>query len=154
MFLHRKKNRGFTLIELMVVLAILGIMAAIVVPNFKQYLLQRRLNGAARQIMSDLMSARMKAITQNRKVKVFFSGSNHQYTVCDDANGDGTVGSGEGTVQVRDIQYDYPGVTYTATADPIFNKNGTAAVMATVTVSNPSGSKNVSVAITGRVSIQ
>jgi len=118
--LRREKNQGFTLIELVVVLAILGIMVAIAVPNFKQYMFQRRLNGAARQIMSDLMSARMKAITQNRKVKVFISGNNHQYTVCDDANGDGIVSNGEGTVQVRDIQYDYPGVTYTATVPTIF----------------------------------
>jgi len=65
--LRREKNQGFTLIELVVVLAILGIMVAIAVPNFKQYMFQRRLNGAARQIMSDLMSARMKAITLNRE---------------------------------------------------------------------------------------
>ena len=151
--MRREKNQGFTLIELVVVLAILGIMVAIAVPNFKQYMFQRRLNGAARQIMSDLMSARMKAITQNRKVKVFISGNNHQYTVCDDANGDGTVGSGEGTVQVRDIQYDYPGVTYTATADPIFFVNGTA-YGTTVTLANTSGTKKVAVATTGRVKIE
>jgi len=63
------------------------------------------------------------------------------------------VGSGEGTVQVRDIQYDYPGVTYTATADPIFLVNGIA-YGTTVTLANTSGTKKVVVATTGRVKIE
>lgn len=150
--LRTGKGRGFTLVELMVVLAILAIMAAMVLPNFNQYIQQRRLNGAARQVMSDFMSARMAAVSQNRKVKIFFF-SNHQYKVCDDADGNGTVNDGEGTVQTRDIQNDYSGVTFTVTADPVFNLNGTANGT-TVTLTNPSGTRTVSLATSGRAMIQ
>ncbi len=145
-------KRGFTLIEMMVVVAILGIMAAIAIPNFRQYIMQSRLNGAARQVMSDFMSARMTAVSQNRKVKIFFF-SNHQYKICDDADNNGTVSDGEGTVQTRDVQNDYPGVTFTSTADPIFNLNGTANGT-TITLTNPSGTRTVSLATTGRAMIQ
>ena len=147
------KKYGFTLLELMMVVAIMGILSAIATPNLMYYMAERRLNGAARMVMSDLMAARQKAVSQNNEFKVFFNANHHEYTILDDDDNDGTADTGEAT-EVRDIRRDYYDVTFTASADPIFYPRGTASgTTVTVTSSRTGVSKVVTVALNGRVKI-
>lgn len=148
----RRKGSGFTLMEVMVVMAIIGILASISVPNFRNYMIQRRLNGATRQIMSDLMYARMQAVSQNNKFRVIFNGDGKQYTILDDNNDNDNADSGEQTV-VKNIQTDYPDVTFSSNNNPIFSPRGTASSLPTITLTNSGGTKTITVAITGRVKI-
>ena len=148
-----KKESGFTLVESVVVMATFGILTAIAIPTFISMMPKYRLNGAARQVMGDLMAARMKAVSLNKKVKVFFF-NDHQYKVCDDENKNGKVSDGEGDVQTIDIQAEYPDVKFdlNKTSDPTFSPRGTA-TNRTITLQNTSGSKKITISIAGRVKI-
>lgn len=64
----RTNRSGFTLIELMITIAVLAILAAIALPSFQSTLERLRVNGAAENFFADLQYARSEAIKQNRNV--------------------------------------------------------------------------------------
>jgi type IV fimbrial biogenesis protein FimT len=151
--MQKKTVSGFTLIELMIVIAIIGIMAAIAAPNFRAYMSSNRLKGATRQVMSDLMSARMQAVSKNNNFMLIFDSDGMHYTILNDLNNNNAANSGEPTV-TKNIQTDYHDVTFSSTANPIFTPRGTASLAGTITLTSASGSgsKTVNVAKTGRIS--
>jgi type IV fimbrial biogenesis protein FimT len=153
---NSKNQNGFTLMELILVVAVMGIVAAIAIPSFMSFLPGMRVNGAARQVMSDLMDARMEAVKQNHEFKVFFL-NNHEYKILDDNDSDGVDDGGLETSKTVDIQNNYSDVTFSSTGDPIFTPKGIVPSLsdtATITIQNSDGGcKKVKVSITGRVKI-
>jgi type IV fimbrial biogenesis protein FimT len=148
------KQSGFTLIELIVIIAIVGVFAAIAVPNFLSYMPKHRLNGAARQVMGDLMAARMKAVSQNCDVAVTFASGNPEYEIWTDSDNDDIEDSGE--VITKNIQSNYHDVTIDTDRNIKFSPRGTASSYGIIALSlpNSAGSKDVKVHITGRVKIE
>lgn len=73
--------RGFTLVELLVVLGVLTLLGAIAFVQLPPILARARLNSGARQVAEDLQVVRARAIAQNRRFRVTFRTSTHDYLV-------------------------------------------------------------------------
>lgn len=66
------KNKGFSVMELLLVIAVLGILAAIAVPRFSTVDVQRDLDNAARQLVVDLRWTSQVAANSVDTVQVVF----------------------------------------------------------------------------------
>jgi type IV fimbrial biogenesis protein FimT len=66
------RQRGVSLVEASVTVAISAILAGLAVPSFEQSRQQRHLEGAAAQIETDIHFARSVAVTRNEGVRISF----------------------------------------------------------------------------------
>lgn len=147
-------RKGFTLIELIVATAILGILAELVATVIMNQMPRYRLNSATRQLTWDLMSARMKAVSDFNNLKVIFP-SDHEYTVWADSNSDNIVDNDETVVISKDIHPGYPDVSF---VDPlplpfIFTVRGTSSMTQQVTLNNSIESRRIRVSVAGKISV-
>lgn len=152
----KRSQNGFTLLEVMVVIVIIGIMIGIATPNFMEYLKSRRLSGATMQVYVDLMNARQQAISENNKVIVELT-TNNSYRIIRDLNGNGAIDAGE-TGPIKSIHPDYADVTFapgTSGFKPVFYTNGTGLPGSIVlTSSSLSKTKTIDISMAGRVRIE
>jgi prepilin-type N-terminal cleavage/methylation domain-containing protein len=65
-----RSQRGFSLVELMMVVAVAGTLMAISVPSLLDMAERSKLNAATREVERELQSARLRAVSTNRSLRV------------------------------------------------------------------------------------
>ncbi|MDX1757270.1 MAG: GspH/FimT family pseudopilin [Marinobacter sp.] len=138
--LFKEKSTGFTLIELMIVIALVGVIAAFAVPQLGQVIDNNRVVSTTNSIVGILNFSRMEAIRRGKQVTAAAAGDTMSSTLTSDATvlrqmepaeGDLTISSGSVT----------------------FSANGMASANTTFTVcSGDATGRQVSVTLGGRVS--
>lgn len=68
-----KNNQGFTLMELMVVIAIVAIAVALAVPSFRDLIERKAVSGAAEAAYEQLLLARSEALKRSKPIWVDFN---------------------------------------------------------------------------------
>ena len=143
-------QHGFSLVECLIVLTVLGILAGAAIPTYMNQLPKYRLGGAARQVMSDLLTARRRAISQHHAVQVTFTDQN-TYTIWADINHNRDVDEGE-SIRKEIQQY---GVTLAANNAPTFYPRGVVVNLATITLNTANAPQHlkrcISISIAGRI---
>ena len=150
----RMNSRGFTFIELMLVVAIVGILAALAAPTLIGYIQTTALQAGTRELASAINAGRQLAIARNTTVCVEVTGTNIRLRTggCLGTIWTGPVTDSTGLIKVSD-----PGtLQISTTANVVFTNLGAASTVGTYTVTNPVDSKTrtVAVAASGRVSVQ
>ncbi|RLC28461.1 MAG: prepilin-type cleavage/methylation domain-containing protein [Deltaproteobacteria bacterium] len=109
-----QRQGGFTLVELMVVIAVIAILAATAVPAMVNWLPGYRLKKAARDLYGNMQLAKVTAIRNNADCAIVFSAGTDEYFVCSDSGADSTWSTvADNTVLKRMSLSDLPsGIRY------------------------------------------
>lgn len=79
----KQSERGFTLLELMMVIGIIAVILTFAIPNFRPALDDARLEQAVQQLEADLMYARQLARTEQTASEVVFSSAGYEIKIDD-----------------------------------------------------------------------
>ncbi len=110
-----RNSRGFTLVELMIVVAIAALLLLLAAPSFQDMILMQRLRGINAQLVTDLQFARTEAVARGRHARLFFKADTTQtcYTIyvaeltglarCDCTRGAGNTCTVAGTTEIKTV---------------------------------------------------
>ncbi|MBI5805612.1 GspH/FimT family pseudopilin [candidate division TA06 bacterium] len=150
------KEKGFTLIELMVVVVIIGIVAGFSIPSFIRTIPTARLKDSADDLRGKLMIARIKAIGEGVPYIAVFTENGTSFNIVKDINSSETVDGGDITTTISfatGITSDeVPDANVDGDAVIIFSPRGEATVPGGVRLTNTRNEKvTVDVVTSGSV---
>ena len=143
------KQEGHTLMELMMGLAVTGMLSALAVPNFLTLSSGAKIHSAAEEVASELRLARQLAMTHRDRVRVTFD-LQQQALVSQVVNGSEATLHHVYRYADKGVAIDEP----SAGLEILFHPSGRSATATTIYLRNKEGqTQTVTVGLTGRVSI-
>jgi Tfp pilus assembly protein FimT len=108
-----QKSSGFTLLELMIILCLMGIIAAIAMPSFMSWKHNYRLKAAAQDVYSNFQLAKLTAVRRNTFCTISFNqtlaGQAFDYIIYLDTDRSLTYTDGEEVIVKMNLQKEYEG---------------------------------------------
>ena len=135
-----QSRAGFSLIELLVVLSLMGILLAVGIPASSKLLLSYQLNGSARRVQTELQNIKMRAAAENLGFQFVYGAGSGSYTIRKDGSAFVSKPLPEGIV-----------ITQAGTVS--FSPRGTAGSNRIRLQSREGGCKQVVVSATGRIRV-
>jgi len=142
-----KMQRGFSLIEMMIVVIIIGVLATIGMPAFSSWKEKQAVGNAASSLLAHLKQARNLAMADNRSVRIVFSSTAYTF----DADTTGNCGPCRNDVIGYNQFSDNLSISPVTTR--MFTSRGTAN-SGTITLRASGKSKNIVINIIGRAYLQ
>ena len=78
-------RRAFSMVELVIVLAIVGVTSAIALPRYLSSTMRVKVDGAARKVVADIERLRDRARQQGREQRVYFGDAGYVLVTTDDS---------------------------------------------------------------------
>lgn len=102
---NQSKQSGFTLVELVIVVALLAILSSFAIPSYQQMIQNALVRTAAESIQNGLQIARGEAVKRNANVQLDLRGTDSAWTVCVSPAGGGDCPNPDDatTIQSRDM---------------------------------------------------
>ncbi len=149
-----RTEQGFTLVELLITVAVLGILTALAVPSFREMMDRNAVTTTANDLLSSILLARSEAV--KREQPVIFSGNAGFTTwqVAADTDGDGT---GDVTLLQHNRESNHVGIAANNSTTITFNTRGRANLTANsdyFTISKNDATRWVCFSATGRPRVQ
>ena len=167
-----QKTSGFTLMELMVTIAIIAVASAIAVPNFMAWVPKYKLGGAARDVLGVLQGTRIQAVKGNSNYTLQFNVANESYVVflddgagtpdttpadgIPDGMGDGILDATETIISQKTLSNGINIANTTLAGNQvIFDTQGVASNAGTITITSANGeSRQIILELAGSSRIQ
>lgn len=156
---HRPRDSGFSLIEVLVTMSLMGILMAIAISGWSSWSKASAHTGTAREIQSVMRQAQQRAITEGAATCVQFDTVPDTYTVyrgqCSDAGKLKVTGpvSTASNVAIEEPSFAAPGGS--SSSGVTFRARGTGSA-GQVRITRIGSSKNITLSVdwlTGRVSL-
>jgi type IV fimbrial biogenesis protein FimT len=146
------KKDGFSLFELLTVLAIIAVVSTIVAPHVLSWQSSAKLRGAADNVRGDLEMSKAKAVRERSPVTVTFTSTNYQITFTDS---DGNARTLRNRQLPAGVRVDLDDTSFGTMDDETqFNGRGFPVAGSAVLVNKKGEQKRIIVSTLGRIRIE